>query len=162
MYDSYYLGLIVNFWCLNPGITFNLLASLNPISILLTSGTLSPLESYEAELKIPFDIKISCRHVIDPSKQVLARVVRKTLTNKPFNFTYTTRGNDSLLEGLGHCIINLLATVPSGVLVFFTSYKMLESCINLWSSTEFEPSVTILDKIASRKTICIEVGQSLS
>ena len=41
---------VLGFWCFNAGIGFRKIKALNPRSILLTSGTLSPLSSFEAEL----------------------------------------------------------------------------------------------------------------
>lgn len=37
---------IIGFWCFNPGIGFREIQELNPRSIILTSGTLAPLESF--------------------------------------------------------------------------------------------------------------------
>jgi hypothetical protein len=45
---------VFGFWCFNAGIGFNQLKALNPRSIILTSGTLSPLASFEAELQMDF------------------------------------------------------------------------------------------------------------
>ena len=41
---------VLGFWCFNAGIGFRKIKALKPRSILLTSGTLSPLSSFEAEL----------------------------------------------------------------------------------------------------------------
>ena len=41
---------VFGFWCFNAGLGFKKIQSLNPRSVLLTSGTLSPLPSFEAEL----------------------------------------------------------------------------------------------------------------
>lgn len=41
---------VFGFWCFNAGMGFKKIQSLNPRSVLLTSGTLSPLPSFEAEL----------------------------------------------------------------------------------------------------------------
>lgn len=41
---------VIGFWCFCPGVGFKQIAALHPRSIILTSGTLSPLQSFEAEL----------------------------------------------------------------------------------------------------------------
>jgi len=41
---------VLGFWCFNAGVGFKQIQSLGPRSIILTSGTLSPLPSFEAEL----------------------------------------------------------------------------------------------------------------
>lgn len=40
----------IGFWCFNPGVCFRDLASLHVRSIILTSGTLSPMSSFGDEL----------------------------------------------------------------------------------------------------------------
>ena len=39
-------------------------------SIILTSGTLSPLSSFAEELGVPFPVCLEARHVIDTRRQV--------------------------------------------------------------------------------------------
>jgi regulator of telomere elongation helicase 1 len=133
----------VSYWCLNPGVTFNAISMLKPISIILTSGTLSPLESYEAELKLPFETKISCSHVIDPQKQVFARIVERGLNNIKMDFSYLGRNNEDMLQDLANGLINVLNQSPGGALVFFPSYLLLESCINYWTRIDFEPGTSL-------------------
>ncbi len=40
----------MGFWCFNAGNTFRQITSLKPWSLILTSGTLTPMESFEKEL----------------------------------------------------------------------------------------------------------------
>lgn len=53
------------FWCLNPAVVFELTASLARC-ILLTSGTLSPMETFASELGTEFPIRVEAMHIIDP------------------------------------------------------------------------------------------------
>jgi Rad3-related DNA helicase len=39
--------------------------SLKPRSVIMTSGTLTPMESFEKELQCHFKLKLENRHVID-------------------------------------------------------------------------------------------------
>ena len=55
----------MGFWCFNAGVGFSQLQKLNPLSLILTSGTLSPLNTFEAELQIRFNQKLECPHVIN-------------------------------------------------------------------------------------------------
>lgn len=50
------------------------LAAMHVRSVLLTSGTLSPLDSFAQELQLPFKISLENPHVIDPSQVCLCPV----------------------------------------------------------------------------------------
>jgi Rad3-related DNA helicase len=63
-------------WCFNPGYCFSRLQELGTRSIILTSGTLSPMKSFALELQTEFQIELENKHVID-SKQVRVGVLAK-------------------------------------------------------------------------------------
>ena len=66
----------LSYWCFSPGIAMQDFIRQGVYSIILTSGTLSPLTSFSSELKIPFPITLQNPHVIDASQisvQVIAR-----------------------------------------------------------------------------------------
>lgn len=54
------------------------LAAMHVRSVLLTSGTLSPLDSFAQELQLPFPISLENPHVIDPSQVVLPLIATAT------------------------------------------------------------------------------------
>ena len=58
----------INFWCLNPAVIFDDLKD-SVRSIVLTSGTLSPMTSFSSELCVEFPTQLEANHVID-KKQV--------------------------------------------------------------------------------------------
>lgn len=58
----------LSFWCFLPGMAMKALAAYAVRSILLTSGTLSPLESFAAELQLEFPIRLQNPHIIAPSQ----------------------------------------------------------------------------------------------
>ena len=41
----------INIFCFNPGLEFGEILKFNPYRIILTSGTLSPIDIFESELK---------------------------------------------------------------------------------------------------------------
>lgn len=65
-------GLALCLWCLNPAVVFRSLSEVAR-SVLLTSGTLSPLDSFSGELGLNFHIKLEAPHVVDMHKQVSAQ-----------------------------------------------------------------------------------------
>ncbi len=121
----------MNYWCLNPGVTFNELVNHKPVSIFLT--------------------------VIDAHKQLFVRVCKRSQNKTPFNFNFETRNNSSLIRDLASTIINMLAVVPGGVLVFFPSYHLMDTYIRQWQTDKFDGNTSFYEKIESRKAVCIEV-----
>lgn len=55
---------ILGFWCFNAGLGFKRLKDIGPRAIILTSGTLSPLDVFQHELMTPFNIRIQNTHVV--------------------------------------------------------------------------------------------------
>lgn len=58
----------LSYWCFEPGVAMKAIAALGVRSILLTSGTLSPLDSFAQELQVPFPVQLENPHVIAPSQ----------------------------------------------------------------------------------------------
>lgn len=94
-----------------------------PHNIVLTSGTLSPLYSWEAELKTAFKKKLINKHVIAP-RQLLVACVSKINTSRMV-FSYENRSNKLMISDFGDFLLKISETVPHGVLVIFSSYSML-------------------------------------
>ena len=67
-----------------------------------------------------------------------------------FLSTYKNRSNPKYLASLGNSIVNLLRIIPSGVLVFFPSYAVMNSTIQSWQETN------IYSRMAKTKHCFIE------
>jgi len=122
---------ILHLWCFSPGFSMRRLAKLGPRSILVTSGTLSPLPATAEELGIPFPVQLENRHVVGRS-QVWCAVLAAGMDNTPLNSSFKTRSDPKYLNSLGQTVINLIKLVPRGVLVFFPSYSLLNSTREFW------------------------------
>jgi len=57
----------LHFWCLNPATIFCDIKE-EARSIVLTSGTLAPMASFQSELGALFPITLEANHVIDASQ----------------------------------------------------------------------------------------------
>ncbi|TNV84441.1 hypothetical protein FGO68_gene4414 [Halteria grandinella] len=120
--------------CCNPGFLFTLIDIQRPISIILTSGTLSPIDTLESDLQIPIPNKLSCSHVISKS-QVFATVLGAGINNTRFNFNFRSRledDQDKMMIDLGHTVANICLQVRGGILVFFPSYKLMKQYRDKW------------------------------
>lgn len=122
--------------CMLPSIVFRPIAN-QAHSIVLASGTMSPLDSFELELGVKFDVKLSANHIIDP-KQVCAFAITSSL-DKSLTFTSSYKkmetNRDKTFLHLGLLLEQLLKVIPDGVLLFVQSHKLLKMLIEQWKST---------------------------
>eukprot|EP00850_Spirogloea_muscicola_P004440 SM000019S04984 [mRNA] locus=s19:321229:329309:- [translate_table: standard] len=123
-----------NLWCLNPAVAFDELAKLSR-SIILTSGTLSPLDSFATELGIEIATRMEGCHVVDIAKQVWAGALSTGPQNVALNSTYKHADSLSFQDSLGKLLEDCSSIVPDGLLVFFTSYKLLDKLCVRWHTT---------------------------
>ncbi|TKY48148.1 Regulator of telomere elongation helicase 1 [Spatholobus suberectus] len=151
----------LSWWCFNPGIAMEDFPMKGVRSIILTSGTLSPMESFAEELKLDFPIRLENPHVITPN-QIWAGVVPVGPSGRTFNSSYRTRDSIEYRQELGNAIVNLARIVPDGLLVFFPSYYLMDQCIGCWKSVSNENSTSIWDRICKHKKPVIEPRESSS
>jgi len=154
-YEDTFFDLKIKLVCLNPGVGFMNLAEQKPHSFLLTSGTLTPLHSFESELMTEFPIQLVNQHVINREiLQSKAFVVTQGPTKKTLDFSYSNRDNDEIISELGHSIINIAEKVPNGVLLCFSSYGLRDRCIRKWKNIGFEKTnLSIYEKLDAIKPI---------
>ncbi|XP_033124303.1 regulator of telomere elongation helicase 1-like [Anneissia japonica] len=124
-------GFICSYWCFSPGYSMKELVAQGVRSIILTSGTLSPLDSFKSEMQIDFPIQLENPHVIERHQMKVA-VVTKGVDGKELNSSYRTRFDMSYIMSLGNTIVNFCRVVPHGLLVFFPSYPVMTNCYEKW------------------------------
>ncbi len=124
-------GKTIAFWCFSPGVAMIDIYKLGVRSIILTSGTLSPMDSVESELKLPFKIRLENSHVVS-GKQVWVGTLKTGPTKKILNSSYSVRDTAEYKEELGRTILNCSRQIPNGMLIFFPSYSVMDRCVNFW------------------------------
>jgi regulator of telomere elongation helicase 1 len=78
---------------------------------------------------------------------------------KALNSSYNTRNSPEYKQDLGLAIARFSDIVPDGLLVFFPSYTVLETCIDYWKRTEHKSRLgfsTMWDTINHRKQAVVE------
>lgn len=150
----------LSFWCFDPGEGMAALktGNMNIRSILLTSGTLSPLSSFANELRTDFPVRLENPHVIDKS-QVWVGVVSKGPQGAALNSSYKTRNDDNYIQDLGNAIVNFARMIPDGLLVFFPSYVVMKGCIESWKTIRRGGS-SIWERISQYKAPVVEPSES--
>jgi regulator of telomere elongation helicase 1 len=124
-------GRTISYWCFAPAMAMEELAGLKVRSILVTSGTLSPLPSYAMELGLPFPNVLENPHIIGDD-QIHVRVIGTGVTGKILNSSYQRRQDGEYYSELGNTIVNIARATPDGMLVFFPSYGVMETCLERW------------------------------
>ncbi|KAJ0256732.1 Regulator of telomere elongation helicase 1 [Hirschfeldia incana] len=149
----------LSWWCFNPGITMQDIAKKGVGTIILTSGTLSPMDSLAQELKLDFPIRLENPHVIS-SNQLWAGVVSTGPSGCVLNSSYRNRDVPEYKQELGNAIVNFSRVVPDGLLVFFPSYYLMDRCIAFWKEGGQRNSMTIWERISKLKKPVIEPKDS--
>ncbi|KAF9960581.1 Fanconi anemia group J protein [Mortierella alpina] len=121
------------FWCLNPGVIFRPL-SMKTRSVILTSGTLSPMDSFASELQAAFPIRLEAGHVVDHS-QVWTGVIPYGPTKVKIDGTFRSVNSFAFQDELGTVVERIVKVTPHGVLCFVSSYTMLEKLMSRWKDT---------------------------
>lgn len=124
----------LSLWCLNPAVVFRDIADLS-LSVILTSGTLSPMNSFSSELGVQFGNYLEAPHVIDVKSQVWSAVISHGPGNYPLDASYKTADQYAFQDALGQSLEEICKIVPGGALIFFPSYKLMEKLCDRWRKT---------------------------
>ena len=122
----------LSFMCLSSGIGLRSLINHQPRGIYFISGTMQPMEAFEAEFQQPFPVQFKNNHVIDQS-QVMIRTIPKDMQGNELLFTYKNRDKVKMQQEIGNMILEAQRLVTGGVLVFFSSFSALQKCKSIWS-----------------------------
>nr|XP_021139479.1 regulator of telomere elongation helicase 1 [Columba livia] len=129
-------GKTLSYWCFSPGYSMHELVRQGVRTIILTSGTLSPLSSFTMEMQIPFPVSLENPHVID-KHQLWVGIIPKGPDGTVLTSTYERRFSGDYLSSLGKTIGNLVRVVPHGLLVFFPSYPVMDKSLEYWREHDF-------------------------
>ncbi len=149
------------YWCFDPSIAMNDLLKLGVRCVLCTSGTLAPLSTFASELGASFPVRLENPHVV-PTQQVLAGIVSAGPCKTGLSSAYRKRGEKTEM-GLGRALLQIIDSVPDGVLVFFPSYSVMEKCVETWKRlgpTGSRPS--LWEHMCRRKRMVVEQRASQS
>ena len=124
----------LNFCCLSPAVAFESLTS-KAHSIILTSGTLTPMTSFVSELNCPFPYTASANHVIK-SDQVWIGILGTGPRGVKIEANYRGLEQFSVQDEIGSVLVSLCEAVPDGVLCFMPSYSAMEKLRERWESTD--------------------------
>lgn len=138
----------INFWCLNPAVVFSDFRGVVH-SLIVASGTLSPLASFQSELGMPFQITLEANHVISV-EQMWVGTIGRGPNNSALNGTFHSASTFTFQDDIGNVVLEVCSVIPYGILCFLPSYGMLDKLINRWQITG------LWDKLLSKKHVLCE------
>lgn len=141
---TYKLG----FKCLNPGIIFKDMSETTR-SVVLTSGTLSPLNTFASELETSFEGRLEANHVI-PKSQVWVGAIPRGPGGISLKGVYSNWESFQYQDDIGESLCNIVETVPFGVLCFLPSYSSIDKLMSRWKITG------IYERLSRKKMVTCE------
>jgi DNA excision repair protein ERCC-2 len=143
---------ILHFTCLDAAI------AIKPVferfsSVIITSGTISPLEMYPRMLGFETVIQESYAMTL-ARKSFLPLIVTRGSDQGVLSSGFQIRNEPSVVRNYGNLLTEFCKITPDGVVVFFPSYLYMESIISMWQG------MGILDTIWKYKLILVETPDS--
>jgi Fanconi anemia group J protein len=123
-------GYYLNFLCMNPGVVFRPIADVVR-SIVLTSGTLAPLVTFNSELGTNFINEMQALHIIDEN-QLWVGALGSGPSGTELQASYRLTDKTDFRHELGNTILEVCKVIPYGVLCFLPSYGLLEALRHHW------------------------------
>lgn len=123
-------------------------------SVVITSGTLSPLDMYKKILSVEpvvvqsFQMSFA-RDVIRPL------VVTRGADQAVLSSKYDTRSEPATIRNYGKLLLECARAVPDGVVAFFTSYMYMQEIVREWHN------IGVLKQVLQHKLVFIETTDVL-
>lgn len=139
---------IVRFTCLDASI------AIKPIferfsSVIITSGTISPLDMYPKMLNFETVLQQSYSMTL-AKKSFLPMILTKGSDQVAISSRFEIRNDPSIVRNYGSMLVEFAKITPDGLVVFFPSYLYMESIISMWQT------MGILDEVWKYKLILVE------
>lgn len=139
---------ILHFTCLDAAI------AIKPVidrfsSVIITSGTLSPLEMYPKMLGFNTVLQESYSMTL-ARRSFLPMIVTRGSDQAQISSSFQIRNDPGVVRNYGNVLLEFSRITPDGIVVFFPSYLYMESIISMWQG------MGILDSIWNYKLILVE------
>lgn len=139
---------IVRFTCLDASI------AIKPIferfsSVIITSGTISPLDMYPKMLNFDTVLQQSYSMTL-AKKSFLPMILTKGSDQVAVSSRFEIRNDPSIVRNYGSMLLEFAKITPDGMVVFFPSYLYMESIITMWQT------MGILDEVWKYKLLLVE------
>ncbi|KAG0454476.1 hypothetical protein HPP92_023768 [Vanilla planifolia] len=118
-------------------------------SVIITSGTLSPIDLYPRLLN--FHPVISRSFMMSLTRDCICPMVLTRGSDQlPVSTKFDMRSDPGVVRNYGRLLLEMVAAVPDGIVCFFVSYSYMDGIINSWND------MGILQDIMQHKLVFIE------
>ena len=118
-------------------------------SVIITSGTLSPIDLYPKLLQ--FEPCISESFNMSTFRPCIRpMVITRGSDQLAVSTKFEDRGDMGVVRNYGAMLVELCSVIPDGVVAFFTSYSYMESLVSEWDA------MGILRELTKSKLVFIE------
>ncbi|KAI3840738.1 hypothetical protein MKX03_026633 [Papaver bracteatum] len=118
-------------------------------SVVITSGTLSPIDLYPRLLN--FNPVISRSFTMSMTRDCICPMVLTRGSDQlPVSTKFDMRSDPGVVRNYGRLLLEMVAAVPDGVVCFFVSYSYMDGIVNSWNE------MGILQDIMQHKLVFIE------
>mmetsp|Transcript_122306 Transcript_122306/g.212225 ORF Transcript_122306/g.212225 Transcript_122306/m.212225 type:complete len:842 (+) Transcript_122306:93-2618(+) len=101
-------------------------------SVVLTSGTISPLDMYPRILGMTNVVVAESFSITMERKCLCPLIVTHGPDQVPVSSAFKLREDPGVMRNYGDLLENLATIVPDGMVCFFTSYRYLEMVVEKW------------------------------
>ncbi|XP_028548310.1 general transcription and DNA repair factor IIH helicase subunit XPD isoform X2 [Dendrobium catenatum] len=118
-------------------------------SVIITSGTLSPIDLYPRLLN--FNPVISRSFTMSLTRDCICPMVLTRGSDQlPVSTKFDMRSDPGVVRNYGRLLLEMVAAVPDGIVCFFVSYSYMDGIVNSWNE------MGILQDIMQHKLVFIE------
>lgn len=118
-------------------------------SVIITSGTLSPIDLYPKLLN--FNPVIIQSFTMSLTRDCLCPMVLTRGSDQlPVSTKFDMRSDPGVVRNYGRLLLEMVAAVPDGVVCFFVSYSYMDGIVNSWNE------MGILQDVMQHKLVFIE------
>ncbi|KAI7755492.1 hypothetical protein M8C21_031666, partial [Ambrosia artemisiifolia] len=118
-------------------------------SVVITSGTLSPIDLYPRLLN--FNPVVSRSFTMSLTRDCICPMVLSRGSDQlPVSTKFDLRSDPGVERNYGRLLLEMVSVVPDGIVCFFVSYSYMDAIVNSWNETG------ILKDIMQRKLVFIE------
>lgn len=118
-------------------------------NVIITSGTLSPLDFYTKILNFTPKVAESLPMRLS-RKCIMPMIVTKGSDQVPISSQFSKRKDRNCIQNYGNLMLQLAKSVPDGICCFFTSYDYMEQVVTEWDK------LGIIDELMKYKLVFVE------